>query len=124
MINVRSIVNRVTSPTVNSNVEVSILRSIGYEQGTGRKQIPIYDYPLVGCAQIQALDHKDLEKIQGLNLQGVCRAIYLSGPLHGVIRKTGEGGDLIKIGDQTWLISKILETWSDWTKAVITLQID
>lgn len=124
MINVRSIVNRVTSPTVNKNVQVSILRSIGYQQSAGRKQVPVYDVPLVGFAQIQALDHKDLEKTQGLNLQGVCRAIYLSGPLHGVIRKTGEGGDLIKIDNQTWLISKVLETWDTWTKAVITLQTD
>ena len=122
--NLRSIVNNVTSRTVNENAYVQILRSLGYEIGAGRKQVPTYDYPLAGYAQIQALDNADLEHMVGLNMQGVYRAIYLTGPLHGVIRKTGEGGDLIKYNEQTWLIAKILETWPTWTKAVICLQVD
>lgn len=122
--NLRSIVNNVTSSTVNENSYIEILRSIGYTSGPGRKQVPQYDYPISGYAQVQALDNADLQKIQGLNLQGVIRSVYLTGSLHGVVRKTGEGGDLIKYNGQTWLISTILETWSTWTKAVITLQID
>lgn len=123
MINVRSIVNSV-SRNVNPNTEVTILRSLGYEMGAGRKQVPKYDYPVVGYAQVQALDNADLQHLIGLNMQGVYRSIYLSGPLHGVIRKEGDGGDLIKYDGQTWLVAKIIETWPTWTKAAICLQVD
>ena len=123
MINVRGLANGVTS-NVNANVCVSILRSNGYTIGAGRKQIPNYEIVVTGNAQIQALDGADLQKMQGLNMQGVYRAIYLCGNLHGVIRKTGDGGDLIYYNGQTWLISKVLETWDTWTKAVICLQVD
>lgn len=123
MINVRGLANGVTS-NVNPNVCVSILRSNGYTIGTGHKQIPTYETIVTGCAQVQALDNADLEKMYGLNMQGVYRSIYLTGPLHGVIRKTGDGGDLIGYNDQTWLISKVVETWDTWTKAVICMQVD
>lgn len=123
MINVRSLVNPATN-NINTNSDVVILRSIGFTVGAGRKQVPKYDYPLAGKAQVQALDHADLEKLQGLNLQGVYRAIYLTGKMHGVIRKEGLGGDLIKYNEQTWLVAKILETWPTWTKAAICLQVD
>ena len=123
MINVRSLVNPATN-NINQNADVVILRSLGFEIGAGRQQVPKYDYPLAGKAQVQALDHADLEKMQGLNLQGIYRSLYLTGALHGVIRKEGEGGDLVKYNGQTWLVSKILETWPTWTKAAICLQVD
>lgn len=122
MINVRSLANTVTS-NINPNTLVTIRVSTGYTIGAGRKQVPTYE-DTIGNAQIQALDHGDLKKIEHLNLQGVIRSIYLTGPLHGIIRKEGVGGDLVLFGNQTWLVSKILETWPTWTKAVITLQVD
>jgi hypothetical protein len=123
MINVRGLANNIAN-VINDNCPVTILRSDGYTIGDGRKQIPKYEYPISGNAQVQALDHADLKQLQGLNMEGVYRAIYLCGSLHGVIRKTGEGGDLVKYNNQTWLITKILETWPTWTKAVICLQVD
>jgi len=122
MINVRALANSVTG-SVNPNTLVTIRVSKGYTIGAGRKQIPAYE-DTQGYAQVQALDHGDLMKIENLNLQGVIRSIYLTGPLHGIIRKEGVGGDLVLIENQTWLVSKVLETWPSWTKAVITLQVD
>jgi len=123
MINVRGLANSATS-TVNNNAYITILSSNGYTIGAGRKQIPTYDPIVSGMAQTQALDNADLEKIQGLNMQGVYRSLYLQGALHGVIRKTGDGGDLISYNNQRWLVSKVIETWDDWTKVVICLQVD
>lgn len=120
--NLRGIVNAVTQ-TVNPNVTVTLRASTGYTVGAGARQVPSYAAPVTGPAQVQALDNAALQHIEGLNQQGNYRAIYLRGPLHGVIRPDGIGGDLIEYNGKTWLVVKILETWPDWTKAVICQQL-
>lgn len=117
----RTIANSVSS-TINSNVIVTLLRSTGYTIGDGRKQVPTYASPITGPAQLQALDSKDLKQLDGLNIQGTIKAIYLRGVFAGVIRPTGVGGDVIQIDGKNWLIVKILEGWTLWTKAAIVLQ--
>lgn len=120
---VRGIANSVSS-TVNPNVTVTVSRSTGYTLGAGRKQVPSYAAPVTGPAQIQALDADDIKQLDGLNIQGTLRAIYLRGVLAGVIRPDGTGGDLVEIGDQNWLVVRVLEGWATWTKACIVLQGD
>lgn len=120
------------SNTVNPNVTVSVQTSTGYTiDPDSAKQMPAYSAPVSGPAQVQALDGADLRQIYGLNLQGVLRAIYLRGVLAGVIRPDSKGGDVVTIAAQrnvpapyvgTWLVVKVLETWPDWTKAVINFQ--
>lgn len=118
----RGIANSVSSQ-VNPNVAVSVRRSTGYTKDPlTLKQVPAYAPAVTGFAQIQALDGDDLKQIDGLNLQGTLRALYLRGPLAGVVRPTGTGGDMIDIGSQQWLVAKVLETWPTWTKVVIVLQ--
>lgn len=119
----RSIANGVSS-TVNPNEMVTVLRSAGYTIGAGAKQVPTYAAPVTGSANVQALDSADLKQLDGLNIQGVLRAIYLRGELAGVVRPDGKGGDIVKRKNdtETWLIVKVLETWPTWTKAVIVLQ--
>jgi hypothetical protein len=117
----RSISNSVSS-TVNSNETVTVLRSTGYTIGIGRKQVPSYAAPVTGPAQVQALDGSDLKQLDGLNIQGNLRAIYLRGSLIGVSRPETKGGDIVQRGAQSWLVVKVLETWPMWTKAVIVLQ--
>ena len=118
----RSIANSVSS-TVNSNETVTVLRSTGFTVGAGAKQIPTYATGVTGIAQIQALDGADLKQLDGLNIQGVLRAIYLRGELAGVVRPNQTGGDIVQRADgSSWLITTVLEGWSDWTKAVIVLQ--
>lgn len=117
----RSIANSV-SGAVNPNVIVSVQRSTGYTIGAGHKQVPSYAVAVTGPAQVQALDAIDLKQLDGMNIQGVIRAIYLRGSLAGVIRPDGTGGDLVTIGVQTWLVVKVLESWPNWTKAAIVLQ--
>ncbi len=118
----RGIANGVSS-TVNPNKTVTVRRSTGYTIGAGRKQVPGYADPVTGPAQIQALDANDIKQLDGLNIQGTVRAIYLRGVLAGVVRPDGTGGDLVEIGAETWLVVKVLEGWPTWTKAAIVLQM-
>ena len=118
----RGLANGVTT-TVNPNKTVTVRRSTGYTIGAGRKQVPGYAATVTGPAQIQALDANDIKQLDGLNIQGTVRAIYLRGVLAGVVRPDGTGGDLVEIGAETWLVVKVLEGWPTWTKAAIVLQM-
>lgn len=124
----RGLANGVTT-TVNPNETVTVLRSTGFTTGAGAKQVPSYAAPVSGPAQIQALDADDIKQLDGLNIQGTIRAIYLRGTLAGVVRPNQTGGDLVTIAAPapvalrgTWLVVKVLESWPDWTKAAIVLQ--
>jgi len=118
----RGLANGVTS-TVNPNKTVTVRRSTGYTIGAGRRQVPSYAAPVTGPGQIQALDANDIKQLDGLNVQGTIRAIYLRGNLAGVIRPDGTGGDIVQIAGQDWLVVKVLEGWPTWTKAAIVLQM-
>lgn len=128
----RGLANTVSN-AVNPNMIVTVAASTGNTPGTsanGYKATPTYASPVSGPAQLQALDSVELKQIDGLNLQGVLRAIYLRGALAGVIRPNGQGGDIVTIAAPapaqyigTWLVVKVLETWPLWTKAVINLQV-
>jgi hypothetical protein len=118
----RGLANGVTS-TVNPNKTVTVRRSTGYTIGAGRRQVPSYAAPVTGPGQIQALDADDIKQLDGLNIQGTVRAIYLRGVLAGVVRPDGTGGDIVQIAGQDWLVVKVLEGWPTWTKAAIVLQM-
>ena len=117
----RSLVNDVVQ-SVNDDEQVTLLQSDGYTIGSGGKRTPKYKTPVTVFAQIQALDGVDLKQIDGLNIQGTIRAIYISGELAGVIRPDQMGGDIIQRNGQDWLIVKVLESWTNWTKAAMVLQ--
>ncbi len=119
--NLRGIANSV-SRTVNPNTTVSVRRSTGYTMGDGLRQVPTYADAVTGPAQIQALDGSELKQLEGLNIQGVVKGLYLTGVLAGVIRPDGTGGDLIDIDGQVCLVVKVLEGWATWTKVAIVLQ--
>lgn len=122
----RALANSVSS-TINPNEIVTLLSSDGFDVDPATaRQVPRYTLPRRGPAQVQALDNSDLKQIDGLNIQGDIRAIYLRGVLAGVIRPDQIGGDIIKRGfpEETWLVVKVLETWPTWSKAVIVRQGD
>jgi hypothetical protein len=119
------------SNVVNPNFIVSVSASTGSTVGAGLRQVPTYAAPVSGPAQIQALDSVDLKQLDGLNIQGVVKAIYLRGALAGVVRANSQGGDKVVIAAPappqfrgTWLVVKVLEGWPLWTKAVINLQVN
>nr|MDD5325899.1 hypothetical protein [Polaromonas sp.] len=97
----RGLANGVTS-TINPNETVTVLRSTGFTIGAGAKQVPTYASPVTGPAQVQALQADEIRQLDGLNIQGVRKAIYLRGSLAGVVRPAGTGGDIIHRGAQNW----------------------
>lgn len=127
----RGIANQV-SDTVNPNIIVQLQTSAGAPTiGVGGRQQAAYNAPITGPAQIQALDNVDLKKIEGMNLSGSIRALYMKGNLAGVIRPDSKGGDLVTINSApgvpllfvgVWLVAKVLESWPLWTKVVIVKQ--
>lgn len=117
----RGIANSVSS-TVNPNIPITVRASDGYSIGTGRKQVPAYLPDVNGYGQLQALDGDDLKQLEGLNIQGTIKALYVTGTLAGVIRPNEKGGDIIIIDGQEWLTVKVIEGWANWTKVAIRLQ--
>lgn len=126
----RGIANQVSN-CINGNIIISWQASIGWTPGAGQRQIPSYAPGVSGPAQVQALDSSDLKQLEGLNIQGAIRALYMYGNLAGVIRPDTRGGDIITITAQpgappalvgTWLTVKALESWPSWTKIVICKQ--
>jgi len=77
-------------------------------------------------AQVQPLSTRDLRQIEGLNLQGTLKAVYINARLDGVVRPLLKGADLVTLADGTvWLVSTVTEPWTmtaGWVKAVIILQ--
>lgn len=112
---------------VNPFVSGTIRQSTGYTVQPNGNRAPLYtDIP--ARIQVQALTANDLAHLDGLNVQGTKRAIYLTGEAAGVIRDQNRGGDLVVFpagtlpeGD-TWLVTLVLEQWPDWVRAAITLQ--
>ena len=108
--------------TVNPFVPGTIKVSTGYTTSASGTRTPTYSETSVSV-QLQALGYKDLQQIDGLNLQGVVKAAYVNGNFNGVNRPKQQGGDLLIIGTDTWLIVQPLEEWPDWCKFVINLQV-
>jgi len=119
--NIASGVISSVNPQVPAIVQVST--GPGTTQASG-KRVPTYAAPQTVPAQVQALTYKDIQQIEGLNLQGTRRAIYFYGHVEGLVRVSNRGGDLVTLPDgSTWLVAMVLETWPDWSKVVATMQL-
>ena len=113
--------------TVNPDVAVNVRRSTGFIIEPDGEQVPSYiDLPIT--VQVQALTYQDLKQLDGVNINGTRRAVYLNGAAMGVVRNLQVGGDLFVFpagtlpeGD-TWLVAYVLEQWPDWCKCALTLQ--
>lgn len=112
---------------VNPLVSANWYVSTGWTPTAAGKRIPTYGPPIAVMIQDQALSGKDLQHIDGLNLQGVFRSVYLSGNIEGVNRPEAKGGDKFTWNGRTWLVVLVTEPWSDsagWTRFVVQLQND
>lgn len=108
---------------VNNDVTLAYEKSTGSTTGAGFKPVPIYAAVQQIRAQVQALSWKDLQQLDGINLNGERRAIYLFGAINGVVRPAAQGGDLLTDGNNNvWLVAQNLEQWPDWCKVAVTLQ--
>ncbi len=108
----------------------------GTEGGIGTYRLDrVYESPvgsgalttaLVLMAQVQPITWRDLQQLDGLNLGGSRRKIYINGTTDGIVRSLRKGGDLVTIAggvnDGVWLVAQVLEQFPDWVSAAITLQ--
>jgi len=112
--------------SVNPHILGTYLASSGYVTGAPGKRTPSYAAPVSVRLQVQPLTYKDLVQVEGLNLNGTRRALYIYDRADGVVRSLLKGGDLFEITTPpnagTWLIALMLEQWPDWAKAAVTLQ--
>jgi hypothetical protein len=133
--NLHSIVNPVIQ-VVNPNVPAFVSYSTGSTINPDGSRTPTFTTPVLVSAQVQSLNYRDLQQVEGLNLQGTRRAVYLWGDVEAIVRVTAQGGDLIyfpgRVGgfdhNTTWLIAQNLENWLEgpdsWCKVAATLQLD
>lgn len=126
MVNLRGIANSVTR-AINPNVTAMLYRSTGSTKNADYSRTPNYSaQPIV--LQVQALSFGDLRQVEGVNLQGTRRSIFVNGAVAGIIRPAQKGGDIVVFPPTllpegpVWLVAMVLEQWPDWAKFVITLQ--
>jgi len=108
---------------INPPVPAIVQQSTGYTIVADGTQIPSYT-TIDTTIQMQALSGGDLKKLESLNIQGVQQKGYLTGDFEGVFRVLGKGGDLITVGNYTYLVSVVLERWADWVCVGLTMQVD
>lgn len=113
--------------TINPFVSATVKRSAGYSTDAAGHRTPSYTTFQIST-QIQALTYTDISHLDSLNIQGVRRAIYLTGNVRAIVRVDQAGGDIIVFPDgtlpegNTWLAAVALEAWPDWVKVAIVLQ--
>jgi len=126
--NLRGLANKYTRLT-NNNIQVNWVQSTGYVTDSAGKRVPT-TITLTVEAQVQALSTSDLKHIDGLNIMGVMRTVYLYGNAAGVVRADQIGGDILRFPEvpngtiRNWLITQVVETWPDWCHVIVTLQQD
>ena len=126
--NLHQIVSSVIN-VVNPNQPATLQISTGPTTNADGTITPTYAAPIVVTAQVQELSIRDLQHLDGLNIQGSSRSIYFMGEVDAIIRVSQKGGDLITTYDgNTWLTTSVLERWDDygnsigWCKCSVTLQ--
>lgn len=112
--------------SVNPKTPATVMVSAGYTTLPDGSRTPAYQTPVQTMAQVQPLTFRDIQQLDGLNLQGMRVGIYLDGQLDGLVRSQGKGGDLVVISTGvhagTYLVAVVLEQWPDWVKIAATLQ--
>ncbi len=115
---------------VNPMVPCIVQISNGTTKAADYSVIPAYLPPITLQGQVQPLSFGDLRQLDGLNLQGIKKAVYIQGDIEGLVRPSNKGGDVITFPDGTiYLTVLVLENWnppdgskSGWVKIACVLQ--
>lgn len=120
--NLHQLASRAIS-AVNPFVRAEVRISTGYTEASDGTRTPLYGAAIPAVVQVQPLSADEMHQVDGLNIQGIKRAIYLNGRWDGLVRPDRKGGDLVTmLGGDTWLVVVVLEYWPDWCKVAVTLQ--
>ena len=111
---------------VNPSIIISVQVSTGFTTNADGSRVPTYAPAVTALAQVQPETWRDIQLMDGLNLQGTRKSVYINGGLQGLLRLTNQGGDIITFPDGSiWLVAQVLVDFSitaGWTKVAITLQ--
>lgn len=123
--NLNAIVGSIIT-AVNPMVIAWLSPSQGYEIASDGGRVPKYGCAVDMPVQMQPLEYKDLMQLDGLNINGEKRALYINGDWQAVVRSSQEGGDLAVMPDgSTWLVVMQLENWhmtGGWVKVAVVKQ--
>ena len=89
---------------VNPNIPAVLKKYAGETTEVGRKKVPSYLPDQDVIIQLQPLSKEDLQHIDGMNLQGLIKAIYVNGNYFSVQREMEQGGDIFVINGEQWLV--------------------
>ncbi|WP_246216994.1 hypothetical protein [Paraburkholderia panacisoli] len=112
---------------INRNQQITWVQNSGYTTAADGTRTPNQASTPV-WANVQALSGTDLRHMDGLNIQGVMRSVYLYGDVEGIVRANGQGGDILQFPMSPggtmhdWLVTQVMETWSEWCRVIVTLQ--
>ena len=122
--NLNSVVGNVIS-TVNPRRPATLAISTGSTTNPNSSRTPSY-LPLRSVlAQVQPMTGGDLRQVDGLNLNGTRKSVYLYGDVDAIVRASNKGGDLVNLADDNtvYLVHQVLEHWPKrWVKVAATLQ--
>ena len=116
--------------SINPNIPVIVRMPHGYAIDPATlRQVPSF-HNTAGTGQVQALDNDDLRQIDGLNIQGTIRALYLYGSVAALIRPDALPNAMIRFTSneggvtrqRDWGVFKVLEQWEGWCKVAVVYQ--
>jgi hypothetical protein len=125
-VNLRGIVNGAIQG-INSDTVVTWVQNSGYTTAADGTRTPSLTSTQVN-ANVQPLSGTDLRHVDGLNIQGVMRSVYLYGDVEGIVRADGKGGDVLQFPQvpggtvHNWLVTQVMEVWTSWCRVIVTLQ--
>ncbi len=107
---------------VNPLTAATLTASTGYTTNADGSRTPNYAAPVSASIQVQSLTTRELSQMDGLNIQGNLRKVWMDGDWNGIVRPQGKGADLLSFNSQNWLIVEVIEQWPEWTSVVVALQ--
>jgi hypothetical protein len=117
--------------SVNSDIPITYLQSTGNTVSDTGKSTPAYAAPVTIMGQVQPVTGSQIRKYSFLQAQGTYKSVHLYGDIEAIVRSMNRGGDLLKFANPstggavaTWLVTKVDETWPDWCRVIVTLQLD
>lgn len=111
--------------SVNPMITAVWKKNDGYTTSDSGKRSPTYASDVTLQLQLQSLSARDLQHLDGLNIQNVTRKAWVYGSAQGVNRVEVKGGDLFVFNNQTWLVNVVFEVWDQdgpWSSVGLTLQ--
>lgn len=108
---------------VNPNISAVLKKYAGETIGPGRKPAPSYLPDQNVTIQLQPISRGDMQHVDGLNIQGLAKVIYVNGNYFSVQREMEQGGDIFVINGEQWLVVEPVELWPNWCRLIAVLQV-